>query len=172
MKAASVSPSAAPIARQRVSGAARRALVRRAVTTMRLRHPELRSAITLEGLLAVCERLDIGVTYRRIPCNKLGAAIAFPFGAGNGRFDDACRFIWLAEGLSGDLAAWILAHELAHQILHLTPEYLRTPSSPPLPPPPEQIERFENEANYFADVLLGARLSGSAHEQLEIVRAA
>lgn len=154
----------------------RRALVRHTAAALQLRHPELRGEISREALLAVCERDDIDMTFHRIAGGNLGCAIALPFGSRTGRFDDAVRMIWVAPDLDPAVELFVIAHEIGHQHLHLTPDYLEAwrPDARPMAVRRQDSEHHqrEAEADYFADLIVGPALAALAHQQIEAIRRA
>jgi len=178
MSAATVSPAHGAILSPRVGhadagfctshikGAAtgktpRRALVRRTVAEWRQRHPELRGVVTFEALCAVLEREGIWL-HTRDYRGRLGCAIALPLGPDEG--DGATRCIILHEELTGPARLFVLAHELGHHALHLTPAYLRSVPQAPVRrrwgEPLSATDRTDNdrkeaEADLFAERLLG-----------------
>ena len=108
MTAATLSSSAEPIARQRVSAAPRRGLVRRVVSEWRLRHPELRAPITFAGLRAVLAREGITYAPKFTSGCFLGQAIDVPFGG------DRIRIVVVHRELRGPALLAVILHEIGH----------------------------------------------------------
>jgi hypothetical protein len=153
----------------------RRALVRRTVTAWRLRHPELRAAITLAGLCAAMAR-------DRIRYSPTLNDDTFYLG----RLLDSERLnlsvVLVSERLSGAGQLLVIAHELGHRALHsrcatMLPAYVaesrartycyqragtwytRMNDGP--------IWRMiEAEADLFADLLLGNELATAGRREI------
>jgi hypothetical protein len=165
MSGATLSPARAAIARQGVSGAPRRAFVRRTVAELRLRHPELRGTPTLLGALAVCAREGIRVRKAELGRSTFGMAILIPW-------PPHMRFISINRELPRTFLLETLLHELAHFALgHLTPGTVeRQRSKPPRlwdddPPTPRERQQ-EAEADLAAALLLGPeRVAIAARER-------
>jgi Zn-dependent peptidase ImmA (M78 family) len=133
--------------------------VRRVVAAMQLRHPELREPITLDGLLAVCERLDVPVYERG------GTTLGMIVDMGG------VAVIGVNRRLTGAARLFVILHELGHFTLHTRDDAI--------------VERYqaerralgrgrgavwqlvEAEADRFAELVLGAELAAIAHAQLD-----
>jgi hypothetical protein len=179
MSGATVSADPATNARQRVSAAPRRAFVRRAVTEWKLRHPELRDSITVDGVMKVFSGADIRV-HRRPYGHHLGAALAIPVDLRDPTCDEVVRLVILDESLEGTALLHVALHELAHHALHLTIGYLRARieerrrslRQPATEREQAEDARFEAEADYFAELLLGAPSAAIARQQLDALELA
>jgi Zn-dependent protease with chaperone function len=128
--------------------------VARTAAALRLEHPELDGTPTLEGLLAVCERLGVYVRRPALPAQLLGLA-APPF--------RGWTIVLVSQALDDEAATAVLLHELGHALLHVQDPRRNARRVRQLDAWPAArrhlapvVRQEEAEADLFAGLLLGA----------------